>query len=144
MKSVRVKGIGVQVKGKNYFKNKMFLVSNEDYEEIKEYVEVIEEVKENKSINDDDTNVGTNEPEKEITEEHTKEESEDNNGENTEENTGENEEDNESEYEELEALRERAKALGIKINNKMKKETIIKKIEEKEPKSGEDQNPEGE
>ena len=99
---------------------------------------------ENKSVDGSDINVGTNETEKEISEEQPKEESEDNIGENTQEDTGENGEDNEGEDEELEALKERAKELGITVTHNMKKETIIKKIEEKEPESGEDQNPKGE
>ena len=46
--------------------------------------------------------------------------------------------------EKTEESRERAKELGITITHNMKKETIIKKIEEKESESGEDQNPKGE
>ena len=44
--------------------------------------------------------------------------------------------------EELEALKEKAKELGIKNAHNMKKETLIAKIEE--AKAGEGQNPEGE
>ena len=43
---------------------------------------------------------------------------------------------------ELEALKEKAKKLGIKNAHNMKKETLIAKIEE--AKAGEGQNPEGE
>ena len=42
----------------------------------------------------------------------------------------------------LEALKEKAKKLGIKNAHNMKKETLIAKIEE--AKAGEGQNPEGE
>ena len=47
-----------------------------------------------------------------------------------------------TEDEELEALKEKAKKLGIKNAHNMKKETLIAKIEE--AKAGEGQNPEGE
>lgn len=152
-RKVRVKGPGVKLNNVWCYINEEAVIDEAQYEENKEYVEVIEEIKENpntkldegkKTADGSDINVGTNEIEKEITEEQTKEEPEDNSGENIEENTGENEKDNESEDEELEALRERAKELGINVTHNMKKETIIKKIEEKGSKTGEDQNPEGE
>ena len=52
------------------------------------------------------------------------------------------ENDEQTEDEELEALKEKAKKLGIKNAHNMKKETLIAKIEE--AKAGEGQNPEGE
>ena len=44
----------------------------------------------------------------------------------------------------MEALKERAAKLGIKVTSNMKKETIIKKIEEKETEEDKKQNPGGE
>ena len=152
-RKVRVKGPGVKLNNIWCYINEVAVIDEAQYEENKEYVEVIEEIEENsntklkeenKSVDGSDINVGANETEKEISKEQPKEESEDNIGENTQEDTGENGEDNEGEDEELEALKERAKELGITVTHNMKKETIIKKIEEKEPESGEDQNPKGE
>ena len=54
------------------------------------------------------------------------------------------EENPEGKDEELEALKDRAKELGINVTHNMKKETIIKKIEEIEQDAGENLNPEGE
>ena len=149
-RKVRVKGPGVKLNNIWCYINEVAVIDEAQYEENKEYIEEIEEnsntklKEENKSVDGSDINVGANETEKEISEEQPKEESEDNIGENTQEDTGENGEDNEGEDEELEALKERAKELGITVTHNMKKETIIKKIEEKEPESGEDQNPKGE
>lgn len=144
---VRVKGPGVKLNNVWCYINEEAVIDEVQYEENKDYVEVIEEIKENQETKSDiatDRNVGSNEIEEEIAEEQVQEKLEDNNSENTKENTRENEEDNESEDEELEALKDRAKELGINITHNMKKETIIKKIEEKEAETGENQNPEGE
>ena len=43
MKTVKVKGIGVQVNGTSYFKNDVFEVTDEEYEPIKEFVDVLSE-----------------------------------------------------------------------------------------------------
>ena len=43
MKTVKVKGIGIQVNGVSYFKNAVFEVTDEDYEPIKEYVDILKE-----------------------------------------------------------------------------------------------------
>lgn len=53
MKTVKVKDIGVQVKGVSYFKNNVFEVTDEDYEPIKEYVDIL---KEDKKSNQKNTN----------------------------------------------------------------------------------------
>ena len=119
-RKVRVKGPGVKLNNIWCYINEVAVIDEAQYEENKEYVEVIEEIEENsntnlkeenKSVDGSDINVGANETEKEISEEQPKEESEDNIGENTQEDTGENGEDNEGEDEELEALKERAKEL---------------------------------
>ena len=43
MKTVKVKEIGVQVNGTSYFKNDVFEVTDEEYEPIKEFVDVLSE-----------------------------------------------------------------------------------------------------
>ena len=150
MKTVKVKGIGVQVQGISYFKNDVFDVTEEDYEPIKDLVEVIKEDVLTTNENDriimikvEDETIDLEESKKYLYEcllrfgkvlEPAKDEKE------TEDPKGSDEED-----EELEALKDRAKELDIKITANMKKETIIKKIEEAEKaKEGQGQNPEGE
>ena len=152
MIKVRVKGEGVKLANKWCFINEEATIDLEEYEINKEYVDIIEEIEEPKTdsevstsneeastgesqnpegeqeiLNNDgsDTNVGSIE------------------GENNPE--GDNGENNESEDEELDALKEREKELGIKNTHNMKKETLIAKIQETEEAStGESQNPEGE
>lgn len=51
MKTVKVKGIGVQVNGTSYFKNDVFDVTDEDFEPIKEYVDVLKEDKKSNQKN---------------------------------------------------------------------------------------------
>ena len=148
MKLVRVKGIGVQVKGISYFKNDTFNVTEDDYEPIKELVEVLEEDKLQEDtrsvvIKVEDESMNLKEVEKYLYEclnnfGKVQEEIE-----NPEAQEDSDEEDGEDE--ELEALKDRAKELDIKVTANMKKETIIKKIEEAEKaKEGQSQNPDGE
>lgn len=172
MKTVKVKDIGVQVKGISYFKNAVFEVTDEDYEPIKEYVEVLKEDRKQiqKNVNErvvvikvENKELDLKEVEeylynclanfgKEPIEENPNPEGEPNNvdshkeKDNPEGNDGEDTgKNNESEDEELEALKERAKKLGIKNAHNMKKETLIAKIQEtEETGSGENPNPEGE
>lgn len=121
---VKVKGVGVKLAGKWCFKNQTAEIGKEEYENNKEYVEVIQEdIEEPKNPegelnNGSDTNDGTI---------------------NEGENSGEDNKD-----EELEALKEEAKKLGINVTHNMRKDTIIKKIEEVNVKSEEPKNPEGE
>lgn len=111
---VKVKGVGVKLAGKWCFINETAEISKEEYENNKEYVEIIQEDipesenSEGEQNNYSDINTDVN-IEKDI---------------------------------ELEELREKAKELGINVTHNMKKETIIKKIEEAESKKTE--NPEGE
>lgn len=121
---VKVKGAGVKLAGKWCFKNETVEISKEEYKNNKEYVEVIQEdIEESKN------------PEGEL-----------NNGSDTNDgaiNEGENSgEDNKDE--ELETLKEEAKKLGINVTHNMRKDTIIKKIEEINVKKEESKNPEGE
>lgn len=158
MKTVKVKGIGIQVNGVSYFKNAVFEVTDEDYEPIKEYVDILKEDNKNdnkrivqikveneyldlKEVEEYLYNCLENFEKESAGENPNPEESEDNNVSNTNVK-------NSNEEEELEALRDRAKELGINVTHNMKKETIIKKIEEAEAaekaKEGQGQNPEGE
>ena len=70
----------------------------------------------------------------------------DNTGDNIGDNTGDNIGDNigDNTGEELEALKEKAKGLGIKNVHNMKKETLIAKIKEIEDTEVEKENPENE
>lgn len=134
IRRVRVKGPGVKLANKWCYIGDEATVDEQEFEKNKEYVDVIEEIEEPKT-----------EPENPINPEGEQNDGTDiNDGTNDEgENSGENKNET-SEDEELEALKARAKELNIKVTANMKKETIIKKIEEKEPESGENQNPEGE
>lgn len=114
MFKVRVKGEGVKLANKWCFIGDEVIIDEEEYEKNKEYVDVIEVIEETKA--------GGNP-----------------NSEEDDTGVGDNSED-----EELEALREKAKELGIKNIHNMKKETLIAKIQEIEEKAGENLNPEGE
>lgn len=152
MIKVRVKGEGVKLANKWCFINEEATIDLEEYERNKEYVDIIEEIEEPKT----DPEVSTSNEEASTGESQSQEgeqeilnnDGSDTNvgsieGENNPE--GDNGENNESEDEELDALKERAKELGIKNTHNMKKETLIAKIQETEEAStGESQNPEGE
>ena len=150
MKTVKVKEIGVQVNGTSYFKNDVFEVTDEEYEQIKEFVDVLSENSKNVNKRIVQIKVENEDLDLKEVEEYLY---------NCLENfgkvpTGENEDENNNvgdtnvvdnnEDEELEALKDRAKELGINVTHNMKKETIIKKIEEIEQDPGENPNPEGE
>lgn len=130
MKKVKVNGPAVKLANKWCYIGDEAIIDDEEYNKMKEHVDLIEDIEE---------------PEKEPTiQEEEKSDA------NPEENPEENPEGNpggepEGEDEELEALKERAKELGINVTHNMKKETIIKKIEEAEKaEAGENQNPKGE
>jgi hypothetical protein len=154
MKTVKVKEIGVQVNGTSYFKNDVFEVTDEEYEPIKEFVDVLSENSKNVNkrivqIKVENEDLDLKEVEEYLyncLENFGKEENtdkEENDGSDT--NVGGNKGENSDEDEELEALKERAKELGIKVTHNMKKETLIAKIQETEEiGAGEGQNPEGE
>ena len=145
MKSVKVKGKGVYVNGKSYFKDDIFDINEEDYELIKEYVEVLREdaIKEKNviTIKIEEDNVDIKELTKEL-EKHCKDYIN---------NLKEQKEQKEKaikENEELEKLREKAKELGIKNVNRIGKDKLIEFIKEKEApvfgEEGQNQNPKGE
>lgn len=132
-RKVRVKGPGVKLNNVWRYINEEAIIDEAQYEDNKEYVEVIEEIEENankkskeenKSTDASNTNTVNNE------EEISKEELEENNKEDSEENSKKSEENDEKEDEELVKLREEAKELGIRGAHNMKKENLIAKIKE--------------
>lgn len=152
MKTVKVKGIGVQVNGTSYFKNDVFEVTDEEYEPIKEFVDVLSENSKNINkrivqIKVENEDLDLKEVEEYLyncLERFEKLTIGENPNSEEEQNNIDDPEGNPSEDEELEALKDRAKELGINVTHNMKKETIIKKIEEIEQNPGENPNPEGE
>lgn len=126
MKKVKVNGPAVKLANKWCYIGDEAIIDDEEYNKMKEHVDLIEDIEE---------------PEKEPTIQE-EEKSDANPEENPEGNPGGKPE---GEDEELEALKERAKELGINVTHNMKKETIIKKIEKAEKaEAGENQNPKGE
>ena len=133
-RKVRVTGPGVKLNNIWCYINEEAVIDQKQYKENEKYVEVIEEIEETKT---EDIKPAAPVVQKEPVEEKEKMQ-EDNNPESNEKT----ENDEQTEDEELEALKEKAKKLGIKNAHNMKKETLIAKIEE--AKAGEGQNPEGE
>lgn len=168
MKRVTPKEAGVKLNGKWCFKGQEEIISEEEYNANKEYVVVLEDIRESNErvievvVKDETIDIEAlrkdlekfvenyNKPEVqenpgENPEEAPGENPEEDPGENPEEDPGENPEENSGEDEELKALKAKAQELGINVTHNMKKETIIKKIEAAEKaKEGQDQNPEGE
>ncbi len=133
-RKVRVTGPGVKLNNIWCYINEEAVIDEKQYKENEKYVEVIEEIEETKT---EDIKPAAPVVQTEPVEEKEKMQ-EDNNPESNEKT----ENDEQTEDEELEALKEKAKKLGIKNAHNMKKETLIAKIEE--AKAGEGQNPEGE
>lgn len=133
-RKVRVTGTGVKLNNIWCYINEEAVIDEKQYKENEKYVEVIEEIEETKT---EDIKPAAPVVQTEPVEE-TEKMQEDNNPESNEKT----ENDEQTEDEELEALKEKAKKLGIKNAHNMKKETLIAKIEE--AKAGEGQNPEGE
>ena len=150
MKRVSPKNVGIKLNGKWCFKNQETIISEEEYKLKKEFVDVLEDIRETNErvieIVVKDETIDLEELKKDLelyVENYKKEEQSSNNGDNLDENTEDNTGDNSDE--ELNALKEKAKELGINVAHNMKKETIIKKIEEIEnAKAGENPNPVGE
>lgn len=131
-RKVRVTGPGVKLNNVWCYINEEAVIDEKQYKENEKYVEVIEEIEETKT---EEVKTAAPAVQTETVEE---KKQEDNNPESNEKT----ENDEQTEDEELEALKEKAKELGIKNAHNMKKETLIAKIEE--AKAGEGQNPEGE
>ena len=133
-RKVRVTGPGVKLNNIWCYINEEAVIDEKQYKENEKYVEVIEEIEETKT---EDIKPAAPVVQTEPVEEKEKMQ-EDNNPESNEKT----ENDEQTEDEELDALKEKAKELGIKNAHNMKKETLIARIEE--AKAGEGQNPEGE
>lgn len=155
MKKVTPKEAGVKLNGKWCFKGQEEIISEEEYNANKEYVVVLEDIRESNErvieivVKDETIDIEAlrkdleefvenyNKPE--VPEKHEEDPGEDP-GEDPRENPGEDEE-----LKALKALKAKAQELGINVTHNMKKETIIKKIEAAEKaKEGQGQNPEGE
>ncbi len=147
MKRVTPKNAGVKLNGKWCFKGNEAIISEEEYNLKKSFVDVIEDIKETNErvieivVKDETIDLEELRKDLELYVENYKKETADlsaekNTGDNSNDNTGDNAD------KELEALKEKAKELGIKNVHNMKKETLIAKIEEAE--AGENPNPKGE
>lgn len=147
MKRVTPKNAGVKLNGKWCFKGNEAIISEEEYNLKKSFVDVIEDIKETNErvieivVKDETIDLEELRKDLELYVENYKKETVDpsaekNTGDNSNDNTGDNAD------KELEALKEKAKGLGIKNVHNMKKETLIAKIEEAE--AGENPNPKGE
>lgn len=136
---VKVKGKAVKLNGKWCYKGETENITLEQYEGKEKYLEIIEadkEVEELPQVPGED--VIEEESQEEKTEVDEKEENE----KVDEENQQEEKQEETEEDEELEALKEKAKSLDIKVTANMKKETIIKKIQEKEEEQKQTKNEE--
>lgn len=130
---VKVKGKAVKLNGKWCYKGETENITLEQYEGKEKYLEIVEadeEVEELPQVPGEDV------IEDELQEEKTEVDEKEENEKVEEENQQEEKQEETEVDEELEALKEKAKSLDIKVTANMKKETIIKKIQEKE----EDQN----
>lgn len=149
MKRVTPKGPGVKLNGKWCFNGQEEIISEEEYNANKEFVDVIEDIRENNErvieIVVKDETIDLEELKKDIekyVENYKKEETK--TDKNSNENVDKTDNTSDNSDEELETLKERATKLGIKVTSNMKKETIINKIEEKEAEEDKKQNLEGE
>lgn len=133
-RKVRVTGPGVKLNNIWCYINEEAVIDEKQYKENEKYVEVIEEIEE--------TKIEDIKPAAPVVQTEPVEEKEKMQEDNNPESNEKTENDEQTEDEELEALKEKAKKLGIKNAHNMKKETLIAKIEEE--KAGEGQNPEGE
>lgn len=128
---VKVKGKAIKLNGRWCYKGETEEITLEQYEGKEKYLEIVKadkEVKELPQVPGEDIVEEQSQEETEVDEEEIEKVEEENQQEEKQEETEEDEE--------LEALKEKAKSLDIKVTANMKKETIIKKIQEKE----EDQN----
>lgn len=152
MKRVIVKGPALKLNGKWCYDKDTAIVSEDVYEKNKKYLDVVEEISDKKErtitimVKDETINLKELKQELELYVENYKKDAAEYSAENAEpsadKNTGDNIGDNTGE--ELEALKEKAKGLGIKNVHNMKKETLIAKIKEIEDTEVEKENPENE
>ena len=156
MKRVIVKGPALKLNGKWCYDKDTAIVSEDVYEKNKKYLDVVEEISDKKErtitimVKDETINLKELKQELELYVENYKKDAAEYSAENAEpsadKNTGDNIGDNtrDNTGEELEALKEKAKGLGIKNVHNMKKETLIAKIKEIEDTEVEKENPENE
>lgn len=153
MKRVIVKGPALKLNGKWCYDKDTAIVSEDVYEKNKKYLDVVEEISDKKErtitimVKDETINLKELKQELELyVENYKKDAAESSTDKNTGDNTGDNIGDNTGDNigEELEALKEKAKGLGIKNVHNMKKETLIAKIKEIEETEVEKENPENE
>ena len=164
MKRVIVKGPALKLNGKWCYDKDTAIVSEDVYEKNKKYLDVVEEISDKKErtitimVKDETINLKELKQELELYVENYKKDAAEystenaepsadkNTGDNTGDNIGDNTGDNIGDNigEELEALKEKAKGLGIKNVHNMKKETLIAKIKEIEDTEVEKENPENE
>ena len=160
MKRVIVKGPALKLNGKWCYDKDTAIVSEDVYEKNKKYLDVVEEISDKKErtitimVKDETINLKELKQELELYVENYKKDAAEYSTENAEpsadKNTGDNIGDNigdntgDNTGEELEALKEKAKGLGIKNVHNMKKETLIAKIKEIEDTEVEKENPENE
>lgn len=152
MKRVIVKGPALKLNGKWCYDKDTAIVSEDVYEKNKKYLDVVEEISDKKErtitimVKDETINLKELKQELELYVENYKKDATEYSAENAEpsadKNTGDNTGDNTGE--ELEALKGKAKGLGIKNVHNMKKETLIAKIKEIEDTEVEKENPENE
>ncbi len=152
MKRVIVKGPALKLNGKWCYDKDTAIVSEDVYEKNKKYLDVVEEISDKKErtitimVKDETINLKELKQKLELYVENYKKDAAEYSAENAEpsadKNTGDNTGDNTGE--ELEALKEKAKGLGIKNVHNMKKETLIAKIKEIEDTEVEKENPENE
>lgn len=124
---VKVKGKAIKLNGKWCYKGEIEEITLEQYEGKEKYLEILKADKEVEELPEV--------PGEDVMEEQLQEETEADEEENEkveQENQQEEKQEETEADEELEALKEKAKSLGIKVSANMKKETIIKKIQEKE------------
>ena len=148
MKRVTPKEAGVKLNGKWCFKGQEEIISEEEYNANKEYVVVLEDIRESNErvieivVKDETIDIEALRKDlEEFVENYNKPEA----PEKHEEDPGKKPGENPGEDEELKALKAKAQELGINVTHNMKKETIIKKIEAAEKaKEGQGQNPKGE
>ena len=113
MKKVKLIGPGLKLNNSWHWCGEEVVISDEEYEKNKNYLNVLEDL-ENEIVPNNEEDKDTND-----------------NSNNDLVDKQENDEES-SDDEELEILREKAKELGISNCGRMKKETLIEKIAEKE------------
>lgn len=137
MKKVTPKGAGLKLKGKWCFFGQEEVISEEEYNVNKEYLVVLEDIKETSErvieivVKDDTIDIEALKRDLEKYVENYNNPKEDSK-EDPKEDSGEDPGEDSGEDEELKSLKEKAKKMGIKNTHNMKKETLIKKITEKE------------